>query len=208
MKKFITVVPRQRSGELKKANYQAVDNRRLDYGKLTSFPIIPVLHGYAESGETVEVIILHETELKQSRDNFQALQRELYDLQEELPINIVQKPLEISFDDSVQSQLDAFQKLMDEIDDNDVLFCCLTFGGKPVSVMLTMALRYARLAKRNTAIRCVVYGQVCSHDRNLEILEGRIYDETPLLQVDDMLRILAQSGVRDIRGSIASILNL
>ncbi len=211
MKKFITIIPRQVGGALEKVVYDAVDNQRLAYPKPTSFPIVPVLHGYAKPGETVEVIMLREQDLEASIVNYQALQMELETLQEELQITIVQKPLEISFDDSFQSQLIAFQMLIDEIDDNDTLFCCMTFGGKPIPVMLTMALRYARLARRNTAIRCVVYGQTRfrrTEDGKAEIESARIYDETPLLQVDDILRILAQSGVKDIRSSITSILNM
>lgn len=207
MKKFITVVPRQIFGELKEANYVAVDNDRLAYPKPTRFPIIPVLNGYTEPGENVEVILLHEVDLKSSKNNYEALRQELNALQAARQITIAQKPVEINFSDSFQSQLDAFQKLINEISDDDILFCCLTFGGKPVSIMLAMALRYARLAKRNTAIRCAVYGQVV-HDREKTILDGTIYDETPLLQVDDILRILARSGVKDIRGSIERILNM
>lgn len=205
MKKFITIIPRQGKFNLERFVYEAVDNQRLAYQKPTSFPIVPVLHGYAESGETVEVIMLREQDLEASIVNYQALQMELEALEEELQITVVQKPLEISFDDSFKSQLDAFQKLIDEIDDNDILFCCMTFGGKPIPVMLTMALRYARLARRNTAIRCVVYGQI---NHNATPKTAKIFDETPLLQVDDILRILAQSGVKDIRSSITSILNM
>lgn len=205
MKRFITVVPRQGKGDLEKLVYEAVDNEKLAYPKPTSFPIVPLLNGYVEKGETVEAVLICEKEYAFSQRNYFAMQEQLKELQEEIQATFIQRTLEVSFNDSFQSQLDTFQKLIEIIQDGDELYCCLTYGGKPVPITLAMALRYARIAKKNTAIRCAVYGQI---NYSVTPHTAKIYDETPLLQIDDILRILANAGVKDIRRSIETLLNV
>ncbi len=202
MNKYITFIPRQPEGMLSAQKYLAVDNEALAYDKATRFPVIPILHGYAKPTERVQVIAVCE-DYENSRFNLEYLKRELTELKDEMQLNLELKVLEVPYDDGFEAQLETFQKLIDVIDDNDVLFACITYGGKPSPIVQTMALRFARLAKKNTAIRCVAYGQL-----NHTTKEAKIYDVTALLQMDDILRILASSGTGDIRGSIHRILSL
>lgn len=202
MKKFITFISRQAENALKAQNYQAVDNQLLAYDKQTRFPIIPILHGYTEPEEPVRVIAVCET-YDNSRRNLEYLKQELTAVQTEQNLKLDLKVLEVPYDDGIDAQLETFQKLIDEIEDDDLLFACVTYGGKPSPIVLTMALRYACFARRNTAIRCVAYGQLDHETR-----EAKIFDVTALLQTDDILRLLAESGVADVRSSIKRILSL
>lgn len=202
MKKFITFIPRQPEGKLNAQRYLAMDNQMLAYDKQTRFPLIPMLYGYAEPGEAVQVIAVCEN-YSNSKFNLEYLKQELAELQTEQHLNLDLKVLEVPYDDGFEAQLETFQKLIDEIEDNDVLFACITYGSKPVPIVQTMALRYARFARKNTAIRCVAYGQF---DHNTK--EARIYDVTALLQIDDILRQLAGSDTADVRASIKRILAL
>ena len=59
MKKFITFIPRQDPQNLLSGQYAAMDNPKLDY-HATCFPILPVMNGYTEPGEEVQLIALDE----------------------------------------------------------------------------------------------------------------------------------------------------
>lgn len=202
MKKYITFIPRQPEGKLSAQKYLAVDNQQLAYDKETRFPIVPMLHGYSESGETVQVIAVCE-DYDNSRRNLVYLKEELDELKAETNVNIQLVVVDVPFDDDFESQLKTFQKLIDQIEDNDLLFACITYGSKPIPIVETMVLRYARLAKKNVAVRCVAYGQ-------MDHITGaaKIFDVTALAQLDDILRLLAQSGVSDIQKSVNRILSL
>ena len=66
-KKFFTVVPLQeilynadgsiKQNKLTSGHYQPVGNSRLEYGD-TRFPIIPVLHGYAQPEDLIQVVAI------------------------------------------------------------------------------------------------------------------------------------------------------
>ncbi len=200
MKKFITFIPRQPEGRLSIQKYEAVDNQKLDY-KETRFPIIPVINGYAEKGEKIKVIAVCE-EYQNSEHNLEYLKAELEELKNggiDIELNIQKIP----YDDSVQTQLTTFQKLISVMEDDDDIYACITYGGKPIPIVEVMAIRYALRAKNDTMVRCVVYGQF-DHDKNRAV----IYDVTALVQMDDIVRSLADAGIKDIEGTIAKLLNI
>ena len=201
MKKFITFIPRQPEESLTAQTYQAVDNERLAFGQ-TRFPVIPMIHGYSEPNETVRVIAVQE-DYDNSRRNLEYLRLELESLRQDFGIQAELTVVVIPYDDGFETQLDTFQKLINLLEDHDMLFACITFGGKPIPIVETMALRYAKTALKDTVIRCVAYGQL-DHSSGT----AKIYDVTPLLQMDEILRILAKSGTKDVRTSIAKILAL
>lgn len=202
MKKYITFIPRQQEGKLNAQIYEAVDNRRLAYGD-TRFPVLPILNGYTEPGETVRVIAVCE-DYKNTKFNLQYLKQELDGFRKNKGINLELKVLEVPYDDSFETQLLTFQKLIDEIEDDDILSACITYGSKPIPIVQTMVLRYAKLAKKNIGFGCVAYGGL---DFTKNPPKATIYDVTPLLYVDEILRIHAKRGTEDIYTSITRMLN-
>lgn len=202
MKKFLCFSPRQGENSLTKQVYEAIDNTALRYGE-TRFPIIPVIAGYALPGEEIRVIAVTE-DYPNSIHNLSLLEDAVNEVIKEkaLKCSGVER-ISVAYDDSVTSQLDVFQKLIDVIEDDDELYACITYGSKPSPLVELMALRYARVAKKNTIVRCVVYGQ-----KNHITKEAKIYDVTALVQLDDIVRVLAQLGSKNIGEAIRNILAL
>ncbi len=58
MKKFITVIPLQVQGQLRRYHYQAVDNSRLQMDGPTSFPILTAVNGYVQPGEEFRLLAI------------------------------------------------------------------------------------------------------------------------------------------------------
>ena len=79
MKKFIMVSPYQPPDKLQSGIYKAVDNDKLQYDKPTAFPVIPLIHGYAEPGEEIEVIAVV-CRYANATDNLKRFKDELEDL--------------------------------------------------------------------------------------------------------------------------------
>ena len=109
----------------------------------------------------------------------------------------------ISGDQSVGAQVGTFQKLLDCVEDDDELFFCMTYGTKPLSAAVMMAVQYAYRVKKNTTIECIVYGEYL-----WQANESRIYDMTALVQMDEIVRMLADRGVTDPKSTIDQILSL
>ena len=68
---------------------------------------------------------------------------------------------------------------------------------------LRMAVQYAYRVKENTSIACIVYGEV-----NRAAGTTRIYDETALVQLDEIVRLLAERGVSDPGSVIGNLVQL
>jgi hypothetical protein len=71
------------------------------------------------------------------------------------------------------------------------------------------AFDYAYRVKRNTSIGCIVYGSI-DRSRSSDPAEwaGSVYDETALVQLDEIVRMLADRGVASPREAIRQILSL
>ena len=209
MKKFITVIPLQGKGQLRRYRYRAADNRRLQMEEAISFPILTAVSGYLEPGEPSRLIALA-ADTEDGRRNLAALREQLGELcaaRGLTPPEIVSVPM--AEGDSVAAQVDAFQRLIDHAEDDDELFACLTYGTKPLSQAVLMAVRYAYRIKRNASVACIVYGSVDrSGGGGPETWTGTVYDETALVRLDEIVRVLADRGVEDPKRVLDGILSL
>ena len=192
MKKFLTIAPQQGNGMLSKQLYVPEGNSQLEYGE-TSFPIIPVINAYAEPDEDIQIICLtYENEnCKHNRD---ILQAEAESLCAAKNISMELVSIDAPFDDSVSALLSIYARIIDCMQDDDELYACITYGSKPASLMLIMALQYAYRLRNNVYIDCVVYGQM---DRRTTPPTARIYDVTALIQMDEVANLMASGNASD-----------
>ena len=209
MKKFITVIPLQVQGQLRRYHYQAVDNSRLQMDGPTSFPILAAVNGYVQPGEEFRLLAIA-ADSEDGRRNCAVLRDELERLCRTKGCPCPQiETIPAPADEGVAAQIAAFQRLIACVEDDDELFVCVTYGTKLLSQVTLMAVQYAYQAKKNTSISCVVYGQIDrSGGQEPERWAARIYDETALLQLGEIVRVLVQRGTADPRAAVDEILSL
>lgn len=209
MKKFITVIPLQVQGQLRRYHYQAVDNSRLQMDGPTSFPILAAVNGYVQPGEEFRLLAIA-ADSEDGRRNCAVLRDELERLCRTKGCPCPQiETIPAPEDEGVAAQIAAFQRLIACVEDDDELFVCVTYGTKLLSQVTLMAVQYAYQAKKNTSISCVVYGQIDrSGGQEPERWTARIYDETALLQLGEIVRVLVQRGTADPRAALDEILSL
>lgn len=209
MKKFITVIPLQVQGQLRRYHYQAVDNSRLQMDGPTSFPILTAVNGYVQPGEEFRLLAIA-ADSEDGRRNCAVLRDELERLCRTKGCPCPQiETIPAPADEGVAAQIAAFQRLIACVEDDDELFVCVTYGTKLLSQVTLMAVQYAYQAKKNTSISCVVYGQIDrSGGQEPERWAARIYDETALLQLGEIVRVLVQRGTADPRAALDEILSL
>lgn len=204
MKKFFMVTPQQQPGKLMAKAYEPQGNSLLEYGE-THFPIIPLVNGYAESGDEIKLITVTYDQAN-CMHNLEILRQEISALEQNRDIVCELEPIVVPADDSVPAVLHVFQELINRVADDDVLHACITFGSKPMPLVLVMAMQYAYRIKRNASIECVVYGAI---DFNAEPpYPSKIYDVTSLIKLDEIVRMLAERGVEDPEAVLSSILAL
>lgn len=200
MKKFIMTSPFQPEGKLAKGIYHAADNTKLQYDKPTAFPLIPVIHGYAEKGDTIDVYVIV-SEYQNAAYNYSLFERELKELCAEMEISYHLHEIKTAYSSDLDTQLDLFGKLIDCTADDDTLYACISYGFKPTPIILSMAMNYGHRIRLNTSIGCVVYGA-----KDFNTGDMQIYDITSLLYMDEIVRIMADQKISDPTDKIKLLL--
>lgn len=215
MKKFIMITPLQpvkwdangqiiRDG-LSKCIYEAVGNHLLAMNKPTRFPLLSVINAYAEKGEEIQVISITPknkssyVHLDQLRSEFQELREEKGFICEDIT------SVEVTYAGDVDTQIEIFYKLLPYIQDNDILYGCLTYGVKPMPIAELMAIQYGYRVLDNVTIGCLVYGE---KDHSAPGEPTRIFDITALIQLDEIVRILADRKVKNPEKIIDSVIGM
>ena len=201
MKKFFSISPYQPASGLKKSVYEAADNSNLFYNKEISFPILSVINAYAENNEEIEVYTIV-PEYKNSKDNYEEFKKQIAELESEKNLKIILKEIAVEYSDSLDTMLDLFQKMIDCVDENDKIYMCVTFGSKPLSIVQMMAVNYAYRVFENIRIGAIAYGKL-DHNSKKSI----IFDETSLFYMDEIVRTLAQNGVKNPKEIIKMFIN-
>ena len=190
MKKFFTVIPLQTPSTLL---YQAVDNPALQLDQEVCFPIMTAIGGCTKPGEEIRVIaVLTDSEV--CRKNLELFSADLRALCEKKQLSCPNgvETVYVSGDDSVATQVTTFRELMGRVDDNDELFACMTYGTKPTSTVVMMALQYAYRIKSNASISGIVYGQVNRpNPKDESTWQAKVYDMTALVKLDEVVHLLA-----------------
>ena len=162
MKKFYTIISLQQDLDDERSAYcyQAVGNPKLQLDHKTRFPIMTAMEGYTQPGEEIAVIAVV-TDLAAGHRNLELFRREVEELcrRKGLVCPGVQV-VTVPEDDRVATHTATFQKLLNYAADGDELFSCMTYGTKPMSTALMMAVQYAYRVKKQTTISCIVYGQI------------------------------------------------
>ena len=210
MKKFYSIISLQPDLEQESSayRYEAVENEKLRIDHKTRFPIITALEGYTQPGEEIAVVAVM-PDMAVARRNLELFRREVAEVcaKKQLVCGGVQV-ITVPTDDRVATHVSTFQKLLDYAADGDELFCCMTYGTKPLSTALMMAVQYTYRVKKNTTISCIVYGQILRPTKDPATWSGSVYDMTALVQLDEIVRVLADRGVEDPKAVIERILEL
>lgn len=206
MKKFYTAIPLQVGG-LVPYLYEPRGNEILRTNRKTAFPILAAAEGYCKKGEEFQLIAVG-TDVPVIRENLEYLRHELEQLNQDRGLQGKLIPVLVPDDSSVATQAATFQKLIEYAEEDDELFACMTYGTKPLSTALMMAVQYAYRVKKNTIISCVVYGEVQRESTDQTQWTGILHDMTALIRLDELVWRLAERKVQNPKAAIDAILSL
>lgn len=201
MKKFICVSPLQIPGGLKSGIYHAENNEVLQYNKEHSFPIIPVINGYADNGEEIMLITII-TENNNAKTNYVTMKNAVDELAQEKNLKIRYVEISTPDDSNVEVQLGLFANLIDLINDNDTLYCDISYGTKVMNQLLTTGINYCYKVRRDLMIGCMAYGEMEHLTKKM-----KIYDITSLIYLDGIIRLMAEKGVGNPTSAIKMMMD-
>ena len=192
--------------------YKPAGNPRLEYPSKTRFPIVPVINGYAQAGDAVRVIVIltegEKTNARNTNENYRKFfEPEIKELCATKGIDLAEIEIIRTPDkEDMDTQLELFSNIADAINPGDEIYACISYGTKPMPIVLTLALNYAVKLKEDVSVGCTVYGRFPHYDEGNS--DSIIYDTTPLFHMDSIISKLAEVKAKDPAKVIKLMLGL
>lgn len=199
-KRFIAVIPLQE--HLKPAHYFAEENSKLEYEKETCFPIVQVI---ANSVEPLDRIVIELIRIEHPcvRRNLNLLKEELDELCKTIGFEYEFEFINTAYQENIDSHLRLFCDLIEKIQEEEKLYACITYGNKPIPIIINMALEYAYKIKKGIQIERIVYGQMDFTTR-----KAKLFDTTALFYMNSIVGKLSELNVKQPEEMLRSMLDL
>lgn len=199
MKKFFTVVPLQLKTTLHQTNYDTSHNPELALEDKTRFPIFHLMVNAMEKGEKAELYALRSISPHPESSYNDNIAHHLKSLREEL--QFFENKYQFTCDlrvitlpkiETPAVQAQYFLKLLNIFHPEDELYCCISYGEKPMPIVLFAALSYAAQARPGFEVERICYGQM-DHD----IKKAVLFDVTPLFTMHQMANDAMRYGIKE-----------
>lgn len=157
--------------------YAGTGNAHCTYDGKVIFPINAVLAEKLRSGDEVKVVLLKTQVVKSNLDkNAKLFQQELDGINAGIGAKIRYESLETDFVETKQNHETRLRAMLAKLENGAELYADITFGQKPIPMLLMCALTFAEKFF-DADIKKIVYGKVdfVKHD------DGKAYPENPEL---------------------------
>ena len=201
-KVFITAISLQGGKGLEKGIYKP-DGIEFSSNIETSFPIIPIIKEYMGRAEDVKVIAIR-TENNDVKDNFEAFLAELAELK------IQEDQVEaISIEENQNKTIgfSALMQIIDEIPEDSLVYADITYGTKPMSVIILYAMNFIEKLK-DAEVAGIYYGEL-PRDKGVSKWEkAKLYDLTAFKYLSDVIEQLNGLAISDPRTALKNIIDM
>ena len=203
-KTFILTMSIMKKGYLKEINYICNGNTSLNFDAKTCFPSIPLIAAYASKDDDINLVVIKIKDDKIDSDaNLEKFDEELSALNKKLETNIkINKIIEVPYNENKNTHIELLSKLIN-VFDGGKLYCDITYGTKPMPIIMITALNYAEKVK-DCDVDTIVYGQY-SHDGSDK---GELFDVTALYHINSVINTAAMFGGQNVEEIVKTLLKI
>lgn len=202
MKKYYTTISQQPEKSLKLIQYQNPGaSPVLNYGE-THFPIIPLLANTAEPGEALKIIAV-KPQYATTDHCFDILKQELETIREKIGFRYELEIIETPQSEVIDNHLELFRRLVDSTADGDRIYADITFGTKPIPMVMLMFMNFAYRCRQDAEIEQIVYGAF-NHEENT----ASLYDVTALFYMNSVVNQFETGQISDPAAVIRKLIDM
>lgn len=199
MKRFVTIIPLQNPKNLHDVSYESFGGEKMLTSQLkTRFPILIPIDTLVEKGEEIAVtaICIGRKFVKGNYEHFKAVLSELAEskgflLPEE---NITVIEMADSEDEATHMKLFKDMSYHLTARSNEEIYADMTYGTKPMPMIIMMALTYAHKFGCDSSVEAVIYA---SYDEHSNINRSKVYDVTSLFYMNSAVNNMANLKISD-----------
>ncbi len=202
MQHFIMTIPMQAPANLHKIKYNSMGGKELESEYKTCYPVFTALDNVVAVGEKVKltlIVVDHDN----ARSSLTSFLDELKDFAGTRSFTYEIQKLETPFDESTDTHLELFGKIIDSIAPGDEITADMTYGSKPMPMIISMALSYAKNNISGTDIQRIIYGRYdFVHNK------AYVHDVTALFYMNSVVEKLGHTRAEDPGSIIRTMLEL
>lgn len=203
MKRYITVIPIQDPVRLAKGIYEPVgDAPLIQKTRAVRFPILIPMENSAVQGDNIHITAIL-MDHDRVRTNYESFRQDLAELASEKGFSFDITEIHTPYAEDTETHLQLFKDLIDTFSDGEEIHTCVTYGTKPVPMILMMALTYAYRLCKDCMIESIVYGQM-----NFETHKMQLFDVSSLFYMNSAVNDLADVHVADPLAFIKGMLEM
>ena len=187
--------------------YACTGNTNCNYSKEVMFPINAILAESLKKDDEVRVILLRTLDKAgNSGKNSGLFMQELDAINSEIGANISYETLDSEFKETKDIHEKRLQNMLDKIEEHTEIYADITYGPKPLPMILMCVLSFAEKFL-NCDVKSVVYGKVDFDDNN-KPCNPELYDVTSLYYLNNLTSSMVADNGKDARQSLNEFFSL
>lgn len=187
--------------------YANTGNTNFNYSKEVMFPINAILAESLKKDDEVRVILLRtKDKAGNSGRNSGLFMQELDEINSEIGAKISYETLDSEFKETKDIHEKRLQDMLDKIEEHTEIYADITYGPKPLPMILMCVLSFAEKFL-NCDVKSVVYGKVDFDDNN-KPCNPELYDVTSLYYLNNLTSSMVADNGKDARQSLNEFFSL
>lgn len=191
---------------LKAMVYKGTGNVNSCYDKPVIYPINAVLADTIKKDDEIKVILLRtENPTENNQKNNDLFIQELNSINTSIGAKITYEVLDSEFKETKNNHELRLKQMIDKIEDGSELFADITFGPKPLPMILMCVLSFAEKFLK-CDVKSVVYGKVNFTGENISNPE--LYDVTSLYYMNNLANSMVAKDGTEARKTLDEFFSL
>ena len=185
--------------------YKAIGASNIKHKKAVRYSLNALLASIMQK-EDIKIVLLKTRDKNNNCDAHEvAFKKELKKINDQIKANISYVVIEIPYKETKDIHEFLLGKIIDEIDDNARIYADITYGPKPLPIIVFTALAFAQKFL-GAEIKNIIYSRVDFIDG--KVLNGEIFDVSPLYYLNSLNNhINCKNGIK-ARNLLKKLLNI
>lgn len=177
--------------------YKGTGNANSKYGQPVIYPINAILADTISKQDEIKVILLRtENATENNKKNSELFIQELDSINSKINAKITYDILDSEFKETKNNHEFRLKQMIDKIEDGSQLFADITYGPKPLPMIIMCVLSFAEKFL-NCDVKSVVYGKV--NFIGEKISNPELYDVTSLYYLNNLTNTMVAKNSKDAR---------
>lgn len=187
--------------------YAGTGNVNSNYNKPVIYPINAILAETLKKNDEVKVILLRTLDKAGNcKKNSEFFIKELDAINLEIGAKISYENLDSEFIETKDNHEIGLKTMLDKIDENSQIYADITFGPKPLPMILMCVLSFAEKFL-NCDVKSVIYGKV-NFDDNNKVTSPELYDVTSLYYLNNLTNSMIAADGKEARQNLDEFFSL